>query len=141
MPQRGLGHVVVLCDILQKNAPKALRTRVLLRKLRYRLAYSHVCIYQNEYRPAFGSRFRGLPHHNPKHRAHLSSHCCLLGRIPMESTMGGLSLSTNGGSKPYYWVLSRVGLILVARRENPLLSHVPGSFCEIMSALCAQSPP
>jgi hypothetical protein len=48
----------------------------------------------------------------------------------MESTIGGLSLSTNGGLKPYYWVLSRVGLILIARREKPLLSLVPVSFAK-----------
>ena len=39
---------------------------------------------------------------------------CLLGRIPTDSTIEGLSLSTNGGSKPYYWVFFRVRLILVS---------------------------
>ena len=55
---------------------------------------------------------------------------CLFGRIPIASTIGGLSLSTNGGLNPYYWVLSRVGFILVARREKPRLSLVPGSFAK-----------
>jgi hypothetical protein len=48
----------------------------------------------------------------------------------MDSTIGGLSLSTNGGSNPYYWVLSRVGLILVASKRKPLLSLVPVSFAK-----------
>src|ERR1700729_3356348 len=99
-------------------------------KLRYRGAYSVGCIYRHEYRTSFGSCSTGLPHHNYKTEHICPRDCCLLGRIPMESTIGGLSLSTNGGLNPYYWVLSRVGFILVARREKPRLSLVPGSFAK-----------
>jgi sugar lactone lactonase YvrE len=57
----------------------------------------------------------------------------------MESTIGGLSLSTNGGSNPYYWVLSRVGLILVDAKRKPLFVPCARKFCEIMSALRSKS--
>ena len=45
----------------------------------------------------------------------------------MVSTIGGLSLSTNVSSNPYYWVCFGLRLILVARREESRLSLVPGS--------------
>src|ERR1700760_605743 len=49
---------------------------------------------------------------------------CLFGRIPIASTIGGLSLSTNGCLKPYYWVLFGVRLILVRAKRKPQLSLV-----------------
>jgi len=133
MPESSAGHAVNFCYILQKSPSKTVRaTRDCCRKMRRQVLYWLGCINRNEYRTAFGSRFSGSPHHNHKHRAHSSSSrsSCLLGRIPMESTIGGLSLSTNGGSNPYYWVLSRVGLILVTRRENRCCPSFRRSFAK-----------